>query len=160
MTKWSFMAVVFVSVLAAAIAGCGGTPTESTTTDRDVALSSQARFERWIVQHREKHLAMEVHNPPVAINGGGSDPVPIPGGLGGGTFHTWLPGPVGLDLQGLDVDPSTINDYKGFSAIAYLAGTVTASDGKMYDMFHDMRIFQGKYIAEDGSNQHGSFAFI
>jgi hypothetical protein len=149
---------LIVAALVAAVVGCVGTPTEQTVQEKDTVLSDQARFEKWIVQHRAKHESMQ----PAIVSGSGGmgDPTPIPGGLGGGVFHVWLPGPVTLGAQGLDVEPSTINDFKGFSAVAFLAGTVTASDGVTYDMFHDMRIFQGSYIADDGAKKNGSFAFI
>ena len=151
--------LIAIIALAMAAVGCTGTPTEQKAPERETVLSAEARFERWVVQHRAKHEATE----PVILASsvaGSTNPTPIPGGLGGGVFHVWLPGPVALGFQGLGVEPSPINDFKGFSAIAFLAGTVTASDGVTYDMFHDMRIFQGKYIAEDGSKQNGSFAFI
>ena len=46
------------------------------------------------------------------------------------------------------------------TALAYLAGTATGSDGKQYLLQADMRAMQGRYVAEDGSRQRGLFAFI
>jgi hypothetical protein len=93
-------------------------------------------------------------------------PKPIPGGIqipGGPLIHVFVPGPddvtlpfSGLQLQGLDVEPSVITDYRGFTALAYVAG----SDGRQYNLEADMRAMEGTYVAEDGSWQRGLFAFI
>jgi hypothetical protein len=88
-----------------------------------------------------------------------AEPVPIPGGLFPGV-HTWVPGPTALGLQGEGVDPNTITHFQGFSAIAYIAGLATGSDGNLYEMFHDMRVYRGNYIAADGKVHRGTFAFI
>jgi TAT (twin-arginine translocation) pathway-exported protein len=97
-------------------------------------------------------------------------PKPIPGGNqipGGPLLHAFLPGPpevtlpfTGAQLQGLDVEPSLITDYRGFTALAYLAGTATGSDGNQYNLEADMRAMEGAYVAEDGTRQRGLFAFI
>jgi hypothetical protein len=94
---------------------------------------------------------------------GPTDPVPIPGGIqipDGPFIHTFAPGPEDLGFQGIHVEPNTITNFDGFSAMAYVGGTATDADGNTYDMFNDMRVFSGTYIAEDGSTQHGTFAFI
>jgi hypothetical protein len=69
-------------------------------------------------------------------------PLPAPKPILGGpdlppVIHEFLPGPLGitlpftgLPLEGLDVEPSTIRDFKGVTALAYHAGTATGSDGK------------------------------
>ena len=95
-------------------------------------------------------------------------PKPIPGGNqipGGPLLHVFLPGPpevtlpfTGAQLQGLDVEPSVITDYRGFTALAYVAGTAT--DSKQYNLEADMRAMEGAYVAEDGTRQRGLFAFI
>ena len=95
---------------------------------------------------------------------------PIPGGIqipGGPQIHVWAPGPTdvtlpfsGSTLQGLDYDPSPITDRTGFSALAFHAGTATGSDGKSYNVETDIRAFDVKYIAADGTRQSGTFAFI
>jgi hypothetical protein len=97
-------------------------------------------------------------------------PNPIPGGNqipGGPLLHVFLPGPpevtlpfTGTQLQGLDVEPSVITDYRGFTALAYLAGSATGSDGKQYNLEADMRAMEGTYVATDGTRQRGLFAFI
>jgi hypothetical protein len=74
---------------------------------------------------------------------GDPTPVPIPGGFGGGAFHVWVPGPTELGFQGEDYEPSVITHFQGLTAIAYLLGTATGSDGRTYDMFNDMRVMSG-----------------
>jgi hypothetical protein len=94
----------------------------------------------------------------------GSDPKPIPGGFvpfpGGPFIHVFAPGPVEAGFMGLDVEPNTITDFKGFSALAYPIGTATDADGNSYVMFNDMRVFSGTYVSMDGSVLRGTFAFI
>ena len=97
-------------------------------------------------------------------------PKPIPGGIqipGGPLIHVFVPGPEdvtlpvsGLQLQGLDVEPSVITDYKGDTALAFHAGTAKDSDGKQYNLETDIRAMEGTYIATDGSRQRGLFALI
>jgi hypothetical protein len=90
-----------------------------------------------------------------------TDPVPIPGGIqipDGPFIHTFAPGPEDLGFQGIHVEPNTITNFDG--AMAYVGGTATDAEGNTYVMANDMRVFQGTYIAEDGSKQHGTFAFI
>jgi hypothetical protein len=55
------------------------------------------------------------------------------------------------------VEPSTITDFKGVTALAYHVGTVTGSDGVTYNLQTDVRVFEGEYIAEDGSRREGTF---
>src|SRR5262245_45797829 len=108
------------------LAGCGREPDQTPVSPEAVAL--------------QKHLA--VHPCPVQPvrllrpNGHGrpspGEPVPIPGELIPG-FHGCAPGPVEFPgLQGTDVEPSTIGDFQGFSAIGYLYGEAQGSDGKTY----------------------------
>jgi hypothetical protein len=93
-------------------------------------------------------------------------PKPIPGGLDiPPLIHEFLPGPetitlpfTQLTLQGLHVEPSTITDFKGVTALAYHAGTVTGSDGFTYNLETDIRVIAGEYIAEDGTRREGTFA--
>ncbi|MFL6273287.1 MAG: hypothetical protein ACJ75A_24755, partial [Actinomycetes bacterium] len=97
-------------------------------------------------------------------------PKPIPGGnqVPGGPFiHAFVPGPPdvtlpfsGLQLQGLDVEPSLITDYQGVTALAYLVGTARGSDGNQYLLEADLRAMEGRYVAQDGSRHRGLFAFI
>ena len=91
-------------------------------------------------------------------------PVPIPGGFvpfpGAPFIHVFAPGPEELGLMGQDIEPNTITDFNGFSALTYIVGTATDSDGNSYNMSTDMRVFSGTYVSEDGSVQHGTFGFI
>jgi hypothetical protein len=106
------------------------------------------------------------HGPPRVLPA----PKPIPGGSqipGGPLIHTFAPGPEGLtlpftgvQLMGLDVEPSVITDYKGVTAVAFHVGSATGSDGKQYNLETDMRAMEGTYIAEDGSRKRGLFALI
>jgi hypothetical protein len=82
-------------------------------------------------------------------------PVPIPGGA-----HVWAPGPASLGFQGVDVDPSTITDFQGVTALAYLIGEAVDGDGQRYKMFDDMRVFQGEYVGADGVHRNGTFGFV
>ncbi len=91
-------------------------------------------------------------------------PVPIPGGFvpfpGAPFIHVFAPGPADLGLMGKDIEPNTITNFQGFSALAYIAGTATDADGNSYNMQTDMRVFSGTYVSGDGSVLHGTFAFI
>jgi hypothetical protein len=60
--------------------------------------------------------------------------------------------------QGLEVEPSVITDYSGFTALAYHAGSATGSDGRRYDLETDIRAMEGSYVAEDGSRKRALFA--
>lgn len=87
-------------------------------------------------------------------------PLPRPGG-------GFLPGPedavtpfFGARGMGLDVDPSTITNFAGFTAFAVLAGHAEGSDGKTYNVESDLRVMEGEYVAEDGSRHQGTFAFF
>jgi hypothetical protein len=104
--------------------------------------------------------------------GGSAGPVlpaprPIPGVLPGTPFHVFLPGPPGatlpisgLPLGGLDVEPSTMTDFAGTSALAYLNGTARGSDGAEYGLEVDVRVFEGDYVGADGRRHRGAFSFI
>jgi hypothetical protein len=62
--------------------------------------------------------------------------------------------------MGFDVDPTTIVDFRGFSAVAFHVGTATGSDGKTYNLETDIRAFDGAYVASDGVRRFGKFAMI
>jgi hypothetical protein len=96
-------------------------------------------------------------------------PSPIPGGIElapGFVIHVFAPGDpgvtlpfTGITLQGVDVEPSTITDFRGSSAVAYHVGTARASDGKTYNVETDIRAFEGEYIVNDHVRR-GSFALV
>ena len=96
-------------------------------------------------------------------------PSPIPGGIElmpGVVIHVFGPGDpavtlpfTGITLQGLDVEPSTIADFNGSTAVAFHVGTARASDGKTYNLETDIRAFEGEYVV-DGVSHRGSFALV
>jgi hypothetical protein len=93
-------------------------------------------------------------------------PQPIPGGFAPG-IHVWVPGDPSVTLpfskatlMGFDVDPTTILDFRGFSAVGFHVGTATGSDGKTYNLETDIRAYEGAYVASDGVSRFGKFAFI
>jgi len=82
-------------------------------------------------------------------------------------IHWLLPGPsgaatqvLGLPAFGLDVDPSLITDYHGFTAYAVLAGSARDTTGTTYDVELDLRVMQGEYVGEDGGTHFGTFGFF
>jgi hypothetical protein len=97
-------------------------------------------------------------------------PNPIPGGsqIPDGPFiHVFAPGDpavtlpfTGVRLEGFGVEPSTLTDFRGLSAVAYHVGTATGSDGVTYNLETDMRAFQGVYVDSKGMRRFGSFALI
>jgi hypothetical protein len=101
------------------------------------------------------HLAIDVAAGPPTD----TDPVPIPGGFAPGA-HIFAPGPTSLGFQGLDVEPNGITNFSGFSALAYLSGTATDSNGNTYNVGSDMRLYRGEYISSDGTHHRGIFVFI
>lgn len=98
-------------------------------------------------------------------------PAPIPGGTDTGPLlgfiHWFLPGPTdavtpfnNLPGFGLDVEPSTLTNFKGFTAYSVISGQAKGSDGKPYNVEFDVRVMEGEYIAEDGSRNRGTFGFF
>ena len=65
----------------------------------------------------------------------------------------------GITLQGLDVEPATITDFNGSTAVAYHVGTARANDGRTYNLETDIRAFDGEYLSE-GNVHRGSFALV
>lgn len=121
-------------------------------------------------------FAASLHRPEIGEAGSGSPknfpaplaaPKPIPGGeaIPELVIHELLAGPptitlpfTGLQLIGLNVEPSTITDFKGVTALAYHTGTATGSDGLTYNLETDIRVMEGEYIGEDGKRHQGTFA--
>jgi len=94
----------------------------------------------------------------VATAGAGAqeEPLPIPGGR----FHFFAPGPRLLGLSGLHVEASTITDFQGDVALAYLRGTARSAAGQDFVLGADMRVFSGDYVAADGISRRGVFGFV
>ena len=86
----------------------------------------------------------------------GSEPVPIPGGR----FHFFAPGPLRLGLGGLQVEASTITNFQGDVALAYLRGRARSAAGQDFVLGADMRVFSGDYVAADGISRRGVFGFV
>ena len=83
-----------------------------------------------------------------------SDPVPV---LPGATILS--PGPRALGFKdGLAADPSTIGNFRGLVALAYMRGSVRDSSGRRWLMVNDLRLFRGDYVAADGIQRQGTFA--
>lgn len=96
-------------------------------------------------------------------------PVPISGGtqIDGVLLHAFAPGPKGVklpfsgfELQGVNVEPSTITDYKGITTLAHLVGTAIGSDRDSYNLEADIRAFEGEYLAANESRHRGRFALV
>ncbi len=66
----------------------------------------------------------------------------------------------GVTGEGLDLEPSTITDFKGVVTQADHVGSATGSDGKTYNLETDVRAFQGEFIATDGTHHRGTFALL
>jgi hypothetical protein len=82
-------------------------------------------------------------------------------------IHEFLPGPKGMVLpftkvvlEGLNVEPSTITDFKGATAVAYHVGKARGSDGKTYNLETDIRVMEGRYVSVEGTRREGTFAEI
>jgi hypothetical protein len=83
-----------------------------------------------------------------------------------GSVHGWfVPGPegtftpiIGIPSAGLDVGPSTMTNFKGFTAFAVAAGQVEGSDGKTCNLESDPRVMEGEYVTKDGPRHRGTFA--
>ena len=82
-------------------------------------------------------------------------------------IHEFLPGSEGVvlpftqgPLQGLNVEPSNITDFKGATALAYHVGKAKGSDGKTYDLETDIRVMEGRYVSVEGTRRRGTFAEI
>jgi hypothetical protein len=104
------------------------------------------------------------------------EPKPIPGELDLSELgveppydfiHQFSPGPKGVvlpftkvPLAGLNVEPSTITDFDGATALAYHAGKAKGSDGKTYNLETDIRIMEGRYVSVEGRRRQGTFAEI
>jgi hypothetical protein len=83
------------------------------------------------------------------------DPVPVLPGR-----QVLAPGPRRLGLAGLAADPSTIGNFQGLVALAYLKGRVRDASGRRWVMLNDMRLVRGDYVAADGVARSGAFVFV
>jgi hypothetical protein len=111
------------------------------------------------VAHRDHTRDRAPDVPPKPIPGGGFVVPPL--------IHVFAPGDPavtlpfsGGTLQGFDVEPATLTDFKGFSAVAFHVGTATGRDGTAYNFETDLRTFRGNYVDATGTRRFGTFAFI
>jgi hypothetical protein len=143
------------------------------TTDTDLRLSRRNVLRYGVATGAAAAAGPALLAAPAHADGGThvqAAPKPIPGGLtlpGGIVIHVFPPGPTtvtlpftGVQLAGLDVDPSVITDFTGFSAVAFHVGSATGSDGKRYNLETDMRVMEGTYVAADGTRADGLFGFV
>ena len=97
-------------------------------------------------------------------DGGHDEPLPAPEPIPGGAdlsgfglvppydfIHVFAPGPVGIvlpftgnPLQGLNVEPGTITDFHGATALAYHIGEASGSDGHTYNLETHMVAMEGQ----------------
>jgi hypothetical protein len=87
-------------------------------------------------------------------------PSPIPGGAFDlrppfGVIHILVPGDPSITppfsggtLGGFDVEPNTITDFKGSSALAFHVGTARGSDGTTYNLETEIRSFRGQFVVD------------
>lgn len=117
------------------------------------------------------------HGPGASVFGKGPAPEPIPATVPTAEpgfdppppfdfIHWLLPGPEGATTQilelpafGLDVDPSLITNFRGFTAYAVIAGTARGHDGERFDCEFDVRVMRGRYRVDDEEHR-GTFAFF
>ena|SRR5438128_3020185 len=110
----------------------------------------QAGFFQWIVVLATV-LACQVR----AQTPDGSDPIPV---LDGMLIRS--PGPRALHFDGLAADPSSIGNFQGLVALAYMRAMVRDATGRRFLMADDIRIFAGDYVSADGVQRQGVFAFV
>jgi hypothetical protein len=92
---------------------------------------------------------------PVLADASGRDPLHIPGGFFPG-YHTFL---------GLNVEPSTIFNYRGTTGVAAVMGTGTGMNtetGESMSLLFDSdnRFMRGRYISVNGQEHEGTFGFV
>ena len=84
-----------------------------------------------------------------------ADPIPV---LPGEVIRS--PGPRVLGFAGLAADPSSIGNFRGVVALAYLRGRVRDPSGRRLITVDDIRVMQGDYVSADGTARRGTFAFL
>ncbi len=93
--------------------------------------------------------------PSAVAAGTAPDPVPVLSGA-----RVRAPGPPALGFEGLNADPSSIGDFRGVVALTYLRGRARDTAGHRFIMANDIRVLQGDYVATDGMQRRGTFAFV
>ncbi len=111
----------------------------------------QSRVGRWALAVAVGLLAC----PARAQTADASDPIPVLEGE-----RILSPGPRALGFDGLAADPSTIGNFQGVVALAYMRARVRDTTGHRWVMVNDIRIFKGDYVSTDGVARRGTFAFV
>ena len=99
---------------------------------------------------------------PARAYAAGTDPIPNPGSPNLAPFHVWAP----IFVDSIDADPTSITNFNGVAAIAYLNGSVTRTHlgSGAVDILPfldaDMRFMQGVYRGVDGKPRQGTFGFV
>ena len=172
MVRYRWHAIWMLAILlAVAGGGCRDTsPTGPAPNDHAAAVSRLVRahverhaLEQWIASRSLRYAPLREGSAGKGVtyvlsHPAAKDPVPIPGGFGPGA-HVFAPGPAGLGFQGKNVEPNVMTNFRGVTALGYPVGQALGSDGKTYDMFNDMRVFTGEYVAADGTHKRGTFVF-
>src|SRR5947199_169720 len=57
-------------------------------------------------------------------------------------------------------DPSSIGDFQGVVALAYMRGAARDAAGRAFTIVNDIRIFMGDYVSADGIQRRGAFGFV
>jgi hypothetical protein len=90
-----------------------------------------------------------------------AEPIPTTLNIAGVDVHVQAP-----PLTGPDTDPSTVTNFSGASAIAFISGLVDRHDRRTGEtrtlpfQFTDMRFMQGEFRGRDGHQRDATFAFI
>jgi hypothetical protein len=91
-----------------------------------------------------------------------ADPVPVTGSPILAPFSVWAP----IFVDSIDADPSSIGDFSGVAALAYVSGTVrrtnmvTGEVDVLPFIEADMRFMEGIYRGVDGKPHQGTFGFV
>jgi hypothetical protein len=99
---------------------------------------------------------------PQTVYAAGADPIPVAGSPSLAPFSVWAP----IFVDSIDADPSTIANFNGVAALAYVSGMVhrtnmlTGEVDVLPFIDADMRFMQGVYRGVDGKPRQGTFGFV
>jgi hypothetical protein len=76
-----------------------------------------------------------------------------------GIIHQYYPVAPGAPLfgDGIWAEPNGMTDFNGFVAQIFQGGTATDSDGKLYIVDVDNRVYVGEYVGTNGERAYGAF---
>jgi len=78
----------------------------------------------------------------------------------------FAPGPPKLNIDPIDAEPITINNFEGFVGLTYVSGMVTQTNTRTGEILRlpfinsDMRFMTGKFRGTDGDIHKGTFALV